>query len=781
MENNRLICIIWLLLLVNITNAQNVNTQGNDFWVSFIPNSASPEPKLEILVAGQRSCTGVATNPLTGWSTSFKVTPGLVTSVIIPTSQGMVEKENRVERKAIHVTTTDEVSLYASNFVIQSYDVANVLPTSILKDNYIAQSFYSGPLSNMNSKMLIVALENNTEIIVDPSGGLRGQFPSFTKKKITLNAGECYLFISARDDISGTSVNVKDGKKVAVFSGGEIQIPINGCCYDAVFEQCMPMAYWGKHFVVTASAMRTKDVIRITSLSSGCRISIDGKHRKALGAKKYFDYTLNGEKHEAIYISANKPISVCLYLTSASMGGIMGDPSMVNINPIEQQMDKVTFCSYNTAVSRYHYVNVVTQTSQVRGMTLDSVSIASKFKPVPQKKDMSYARISIVHGSHTLESSKGGFVAHIYGLGEYESYAYTVGSNSKVFNQFDKEGNLILSTIPDDPDNASDDKDSNDEMSLTYNHTDTLPSINMGNISVSAIKHGDNINGLLNDSRGLLLDPERFNITAESDYDYLFDGINVTINRDSIAISFIPRNEWCYCFVPESIKTNVILVPKFDEGDGTGRIVIPTVVSISKENTWISRCLWVLILMGFLFLLLLYCIALMKKNRFHKKARMKTSYCIEDNYREIEKNGRPLRKPGFSAWINRWFNPFIDERNTIVFSRPKTSPITFVASKSKNRVLMTESSFDEKTMTVPNYMPLPKDMKKKEDEPISISSGTSIEIKKIQGSITTTLGHLKYVINGNDDEKGFQIFIFLLIIMDCVALVILTFLLLNGL
>ena len=160
---------------------------------------------------------------------------------------------------------------------------------------------------------------------------------------------------------------------------------------------------------------------------------------------------------------------------------------------------------------------------------------------------------------------------------------------------------------------------------------------------------------------------------------------------------------------------------------------------------------------------------------------MRTSYSTEDNYKEIEKSGRTLRKPGLGAWLNRWFNPFVDERITISFTRPKTSPITFVASKSKNRVLMTESSFDEKTMTVPNYMPRPKDLKKKEGEPISISSGTSIEIKKIQGSITTTLGHLKYVINGNDDEKGFQIFIFLLIIIDFVALVTLTFLLLNGL
>ena len=285
----RLIAICAISMVWSLSSyCQEVNTQGRDFWVSFLPNSASDTPKTEILVAGQHPCTGVAKNPHTGWSASFTVKPGEVTSVLVPVSEGTVQKENAVEYKGIHVTTTEEVSLYASNFVTASYDVANVLPTAILMDNYIAQSHYSGPQSNMNSKMLIVAVEDNTEITVDPKGGLRGVFPPYSKKDIALNAGECYLFISAADDISGTAVNVKNGKKVAVFSGGEIAIPNDKCCYDLVFEQCMPMSYWGRHFVVTATAMRKNDMVRITSLAPGCSVSINGKHRKTLGAKKIF-------------------------------------------------------------------------------------------------------------------------------------------------------------------------------------------------------------------------------------------------------------------------------------------------------------------------------------------------------------------------------------------------------------------------------------------------------------------------------------------------------------
>ena len=91
---------------------------------------------------------------------------------------------NSIEHKAIHVTTTDNVSLYISNFADHSYDVANVLPTPILMDKYVATSYSTGTTTDptMNSKMLIVATENNTDITVDPMGGLKGVFPPFAKK-----------------------------------------------------------------------------------------------------------------------------------------------------------------------------------------------------------------------------------------------------------------------------------------------------------------------------------------------------------------------------------------------------------------------------------------------------------------------------------------------------------------------------------------------------------------------------------------------------------------------
>lgn len=61
-------------------------------------------------------------------------------------------------------------------------------------------------------------------------------------------------------------------------------------------------------------------------------------------------------------------------------------------------------------------------------MQLDGNDISSQFQIVSGNTDYSYARIQVNHGTHTLSNLDGGFVAHVYGLGFQESYAYSVGS-----------------------------------------------------------------------------------------------------------------------------------------------------------------------------------------------------------------------------------------------------------------------------------------------------------------------------------------------------------------
>ena len=316
-----------------------------------------------------------------------------------------------------------------------------------------------------------------------------------------------------------------------------------------------------------------------------------------------------------------------------------------------------------------------------------------------------------------------------------------------------------------------------------YSKTDTLAEKTIDGLPLEDLIRKGFVDGLtIRVLEGYLpIDTSKYDITAETDYDYLFEEVSVDANDSVLALKLKLYGPWCNCFFPDRIPARVILTPKVREENELERFVVPVIVPVIKRTPWLLRCYWVFIVLMALLLLFLYLRALMKKNRFHRGARLKNLYFVEDNPKEVEKNGKPLRKPGFGPWVDRWLNPFGDERNTTSFVRPKTHSMTFVASPSKNRILLTESSFDPKAMTVPNYTPKPKDKKDKEGEPIGISAGTSIEIKKMQGGESTRLGHLKYVVEGKDDEGGFHLFCGLLMTLCIAVMVLLLILIIKAL
>lgn len=324
--------------------------------------------------------------------------------------------------------------------------------------------------------------------------------------------------------------------------------------------------------------------------------------------------------------------------------------------------------------------------------------------------------------------------------------------------------------------------DKGDEPQKTYSKTDTLAEKTIDGLPLEDLIRKGSVDGLaIRGLEGYLpIDTSKYDITAETDYDYLFDEVSVDANDSALTLKLKLYGPWCNCFFPDRIPARVILTPKVREENELKRIVVPIIVPVIKRTPWLLRCYWVLIVQMALLLLLLYLRALLRKNRFHKSARLRNSYYKEDDPKEVHKIGKALRQPGFGPWLNRWLNPFTDERMSTRFVRPKTGTMTFIASPSKNRILMTPSSFDAQRMIVPNYNPRPKDKKDKEGEPIGISAGTSIEIRQTQGGTTTRLGHLQYVVDGKDDIAVFQLFCGMLIGLAVVAIIILVMLMLRA-
>ena len=309
--------------------------------------------------------------------------------------------------------------------------------------------------------------------------------------------------------------------------------------------------------------------------------------------------------------------------------------------------------------------------------------------------------------------------------------------------------------------------------------------VDFGAISFEQLQKGS-IKGVIKDSESLeTLDPNKFDLSVEMSDGFLYEDPAVSIQGDTIAIDVRPRGDWCECLFPNDLNLTVVSTPKpgaFVAADKSYvRAEHPIHLQIQKGRPWMARCFWAIMTLIALLLLCFYLRALLKKNRFHKRARLKNLYYVDDEPKEIEKSGHPLRRPGFSAWCDRWLNPFGDEKRTVSFIRPRTKAITFMASPSKMRILMSGASFDASSMVVPNYTPKDKGKKDtKNNEPIIISSGTSIEIKRTQAGETTRLGHLRFIVQGKDDEGGYRFFVGLLLFLAVVGIIALTVLLIRS-
>jgi len=418
------IFIFFFFMLIS-AKAQVPSTEGVDFWLTFLYNH-STSSTTNLIISAQRACTGTISNPNTGWSTTFSVPAQGRTEVSIPNAQGYCTGNGSVENKGIWVTSTDTISLYAANYIAYTFDATNVLPTPALGNEYLIQT-YSGVFDGSN--VAFVATQNNTILDITPSTTAGGHAAG-TPFSVTLNRGQAYQMItsSSTGDLSGTRVVARDCKTFAVFAGCRCtQVPYGYGYCDHIVEQTWPTTSWGKEFVVTNSMSRTRDRVRVTASDNNTQVYRDGSLLTTLNSGGMYEFEVTSSQ-PAVYINATNPISIYLYFTGSTYGG-PGDPSMVWISPVEQRIGKITFGTFSPGQTLTQYINIISPTLSVPSMTLDGSNISAQFTTVPGNINYSYARRTITHGTHTLEGDSG-FVAHVYGLGQDESYSFSVGSSA---------------------------------------------------------------------------------------------------------------------------------------------------------------------------------------------------------------------------------------------------------------------------------------------------------------------------------------------------------------
>lgn len=481
--------------------AQTPSTEGKDFWVTFLQwnqdakSEAKKERELKLTISAVNECDVKIVNPTTGFSRDVHVPANSSVEEVVSKGDGNENNEKscyimtdeEALYRALHVTSTENISLFAGNYLDKSFDAANVLPTAALLDDYLIQTYPPSDHENKpnGSHFAIVAVENG-ETTVDLNLTAKSQKGNIGTQTITLKQGQVWYVWTGKNkddaaDLSGTTVKARNGKKIAVFQGcPHTNVPDRVRDRDHLFSQAMPTAYWGTEFAITSSRKHRRDIVAVMAINDGTEVYInseDGeqqlvhtfnfnssdpqerKHYWTFEIGEYLAYCADDEApsygtdgklpaplvvDSSCYLTTSCPAGVHLFMVSnrydnvvsrVSGDTLVDDPAMLWISPIEQVIKEINFATYKTKQAKFHFMNIVTPTADINDMVWtdqngDKHNIAEHFHPVRgTDNEYSFARIEIQHGNHNLKG-KTGFLAHVYGYGERESYAYSCGSST---------------------------------------------------------------------------------------------------------------------------------------------------------------------------------------------------------------------------------------------------------------------------------------------------------------------------------------------------------------
>ena len=436
--------IVLLLSCALRVQATPMTTEGTEFYLTFMTNlnhrENSTSLELKLLFSARETGTVTVSNPQTGWQTTLTVAAHTISECPIPLQQGYAVGNERVEKKGLRVTSTTPISLYASNYADASNDATNILPVTALSGYYIMQTYesvtryvdYADPSNSATyaKEFIIVATDNNTNVTIIPHAKTMGGKTKNRPFSVRLNKGEVYQVLSEDDnsDFSGTVIQAS--VPVAVFAGHQCaSIAADEDWCDHIVEQSVPTSMWGKRFAVTKTMGQYRNRVLVTAQNANTSVALNGMHRTTLGALETYEFEMPNDM-TSCFIETSEPASCYLYTEGGRKNNKVGDPSSVYISPVEQFVNNVTFATLKTERAEHNYVNIVLPTDTKSAVRLDGNDISARFSLLEGNSSLSYARIEIPHGIHTLTTPENGFSAYVYGLGDGESYAYMVGAST---------------------------------------------------------------------------------------------------------------------------------------------------------------------------------------------------------------------------------------------------------------------------------------------------------------------------------------------------------------
>lgn len=396
-------------------------SRGREFWLAF-PNNLDTSVTLTVFITGETATTGTVRVPGQGFTAPFTVTPGQVTSVVVPVPT-MLATYGSAENKGVQVTAAAEVTVYGLNRRTASTDAFLGLPVSSLGTEYMALA-YPTTASGRGSQLAVVATQDATRVTVTPTVATSTGQAAGVPFSVTLHQGQTYQVTSnvAGADLSGSLITAD--KPVAVYGGHRCaNIPSSGVgACDFLVEQLPPLSAWGKSFVTVPLATRLRgDTFRFVASANATQVSVNGAVVATLNRGQVHQRIIEG----SAVITATQPVLVAQYANGTNYDSVTSDPFMMLIPPYEQFLTEYTMTTPPSGFTG-NYLNVVVPTAGIATVTLDGALIpASRFTAIGTS-GFSGAQMAVALGSHRLTSPLP-IGAFMYGFGSADSYGYPGG------------------------------------------------------------------------------------------------------------------------------------------------------------------------------------------------------------------------------------------------------------------------------------------------------------------------------------------------------------------
>ena len=363
------------------------------------------------------------------------VTVANTETAIVPIPRELRLIGTEKQSKAIIITATADVVVFALNNQTESCGGYMAHPVDSLGTNYYAMAWWPAPRSN-NFAQIAVASTDDANLITftfPPNRGISVVYSghAYTSDEQLIVRIEQNQVIQLQEmnfaDLSGTQIEAI--KPIAVFSGNTLTNVNSRDSVDMVIEQLPNVNTWGERFVIAPiPGRRVGDVIKVVAMEENTKISLSSGEVIELLTKGDHD-NINIPSESITQVVSDKPILLAQFVGSTE-GNDVGQPSMMIMPPMQQYLGFYRFIVPN--YFQDSFLLLVAERDIVSGFVLDGEAISTTgWNSLTDSVSTSIRikTISLRSGSHVvIHSNDEPFGAFIYGVAQNRcSYTYAAG------------------------------------------------------------------------------------------------------------------------------------------------------------------------------------------------------------------------------------------------------------------------------------------------------------------------------------------------------------------